>query len=210
MTSRASGWRRVRTALGLNLGAVVRVRWAWLPRVARCSRALPRRRVGRRREATSTAPAPTPTSRHWPASTAARNGRPPIENCVSHPERTHPANHWRPPPVVCGTTQFPITKYVPDQGPRSTGGSPACRLPTPTSRDPAQRAASPTAHSRPNRPAASTSIGIEPAKQPTAPRLLHAPPSATGPGGRYINVGASHRGPPLLGSRARTVEGSEA
>ena len=89
-------------------------------------RALPRRRVGRRREATSTAPARAPTGRHWPASTAARNGRPPIENCVSHPERTHPENHWRPPPVVCGTTQFPITKYVPDQGPRSTGGSPAC------------------------------------------------------------------------------------
>ena len=193
-----------------HLSKVVRVCRAWLPRVARGLRALPRRRVGRRREATSTAPAPLPTGRHRPASTAVRNGRPPIENCVSHPERTYPANHWHPPPVVCGTTQFPITKYVPDQGPRSTGGSPACRLPTPTSRDPAQRAASPTAHSRPNRPAASTSIGIEPAKQPTAPRLLHAPPSATGPGGRYINVGASHRGPPLLGSRARTVEGSEA
>ena len=110
-----------------------------------------------------------PTGRHWPASTAARNGQPPIENCVSHPERTHPANHWHPPPVVCGTTQFPITKYVPDQGPRSTGGSPACYLPTPTSRNPAQRDASPTAHSRPNRPAASTSTGIEPAKRPTAP-----------------------------------------
>ena len=66
------------------------------------------------------------TGPHWPASTAVRNGRPPIENCVSHPERTHPANHWHPPPVVCGTTQSPITKYVPDQGPRSTGGSPAC------------------------------------------------------------------------------------
>ena len=75
-----------------------------------------------RREATSTAPAPgcPPSGRHWPASTAVRNGRPPIENCVSHPERTYPANHWHPPPVVCGTTQFPITKYVPDQG-RRTG-----------------------------------------------------------------------------------------
>ena len=140
-------------------------------------RTLPRRRVGRRRETTDTAPAPTPTSRHWPASTAARNGRPPIENCVSHPERTYPANHWHPPPVVCGTTQFPITKYVPDQGPRSTGGSPACHLPTPTRRDPAQRAASPTAHSRsrPNRPTASTSTGIEPAKQPTAPETAPRP-----------------------------------
>ena len=109
-----------------HLSKVVRVCRAWLPRVVRGLRALPRRRVGRRREATGTAPAPLPTGRHRPASTAVRNGRPPIENCVSHPERTYPANHWHPPPVVCGTTQFPITKYVPDQGPRSTGGSPAC------------------------------------------------------------------------------------
>ena len=168
-TSRDLCARHSLQATRSHLSKVVRVCWAWLPRVVRGLRALPRRRVGRRREATSTAPAPTPTSRHWPASTAARNGRPPIENCVSHPERTHPANHWRPPPVVCGTTQFPITKYVPDQGPRSTGGSPACYLPTPTGRNPAQRDASPTAHLRPNRPAASTSTGIEPAKRPTAP-----------------------------------------
>ena len=195
-TAWRSTWRDLRTCPGLqetrsHLSKVVRVCWARLPRVVRGLRALPRRRVGRRREATSTAPASTPTSRHWPASTAARNGRPPIENCVSHPERTYPANHWRQPPVVCGTTQFPITKYVPDQDERSTGGSPACRLPTPTDHIPMQRDASSTAHSRPSRSAASTSTGIEPAKRPTAPRLLHASPAATGPGGRYMNVGAS-------------------
>ena len=161
-----------------HLSKVVRVCWARLPRVARDVRALPRRRVGKRREATSTAPARAPlvgTGQHWPASTAARNGRPPIENCVSHPERTYPANHWRPPPVVCGTTQFPITKYVPDQDERNTDGSPACRLPTPTSRNPAQRDASPAIHSRPNRPAASTSTSIEPAKGPTAPETAPRP-----------------------------------
>ena len=117
-TSRDLCARHSLQATRSHLSKVVRVCWAWLPRVVRGLRALPRRRVGRRREATSTAPAPTPTSRHWPASTAARNGRPPIENCVSHPERTYPANHWHPPPVVCGTSQSPITKYVPDQGPR--------------------------------------------------------------------------------------------
>ena len=74
---------------------------------------------------------------------------------------------------------------------RSTGTFPACRLPTPTDHIPMQRDASSTAHSRPSRSAASTSTGIEPAKRPTAPRLLHASPSATGPGGRYMNIGAS-------------------
>ena len=52
-----------------HLSKVVRVCRAWLPRVVRGLRALPRRRVGRRREATSTAPAAgcPPSGRHWPA-----------------------------------------------------------------------------------------------------------------------------------------------
>ena len=210
MTSRPSGWRRVRTALGLNLGTVVRVCWARLPRVARYSRTLPRRRIGRRREATSTAPAQTPLAgtgrpRQRHGKRAATNGE------LRFPSRTYPSRK----PLASAPSRL-RDNAVPDHEVRSRSrparcnGSPACRLPTPTDHIPMQRDASSTAHSRPSRSTASTSTGIEPAKRPTAPRLLHASPSATGPGGRYMNVGASHRGPPLLGSRARTVEGSEA
>ncbi|ERH23161.1 hypothetical protein HMPREF1979_01916 [Actinomyces johnsonii F0542] len=41
-----------------------------------------------------------------------------IGNCVSHPERTSPADDWGLPPVVCGTTQFSIDRYVPEHGRR--------------------------------------------------------------------------------------------
>ena len=197
----------------------MQVCWARLPRVARDLRALPRRRVGRRREATSTAPAAgcPPSGRHWPA--LARTG-PPRQRYGTGGRQSRTAFPIQNVPIP-QTTGIRPQSSAGQRSPRSRStfpikaraiqtAPPACRLPTPTEHIPMQRDASPTAHSRPNRPAASTSIGIEPAKQPTAPRLLHAPPSATGPGGRYINVGASHRGPPLLGSRARTVEGSEA
>ena len=66
-TSRDLRTRPSLQATRSHLSKVVRVCRARLPRVARGLRALPRRRIGRRQEATSTAPAPTPTSRHWPA-----------------------------------------------------------------------------------------------------------------------------------------------
>lgn len=42
-----------------------------------------------------------------------------IENCAFHPERASPTNNWAPPAVACRKTQFPINRYVPDQGSRS-------------------------------------------------------------------------------------------
>lgn len=72
------------------------------------------RRVGHHlREPISTVPARACLSAGagWPGVS--------IENCAFHPERTSPTNNWGPPAVVCRRTQFPINKYVPDQGSRS-------------------------------------------------------------------------------------------
>lgn len=47
-----------------------------------------------------------------------RTGRPGAHNgdCVFHPGRTSPADDWGQIPVVCGTTQFSIERYVLGQG----------------------------------------------------------------------------------------------